>query len=253
MIIVNIIPSRLAATRFPNKPLVKIDGVPMVGHCYRRACLTRGVLGTYVATCDSAVAKYIESFGGKAIMTSNTHRRAATRTAEGANIIEDQIRKKIDVVIMVQGDEPLVSPLAVEKMITEFDDPEVDVVNLAVKSSDSNFVNDKNNVKVVTDLKSNAMYFSRECIPPIINVDSDTTRLIQTGIIGFRRDALLKFDNTEETPLELLESIDMNRLIENGDSVRILVSDEFCFGVDTPKDMKLAESLMSSDKYRALY
>lgn len=253
MTIVNIIPARLASKRFPNKPLAKIAGIPMIGHCYHRGNLVKSVQSTYVATCDDKISNYISSIGGKAIMTSKTHTRACTRTAEAVDIIEKQLDKKIDIVVMIQGDEPLVSPEAIENMVSCFREPEVEIVNLMVKTFDKEFVNDKNNVKVVFDQNYKALYFSREAIPSNYNITNQVAKYVQTGIIAFKRNALLKFDETDETPLEISESVDMNRIIETGGSIKMVETEELTFGVDTPNELDVASKLILKDKFFKFY
>src|SRR3990167_9771720 len=112
MRVIGIIPARLAATRFPDKPLAKLLEMPMIGHCFHRAKLALGQEQVYVATCDMAIADYVYSIGGKVVMTSEHHTRATTRTAEALEIIERDTNTKFDVVVMVQGDEPLIPPKA---------------------------------------------------------------------------------------------------------------------------------------------
>ena len=253
MNIISIIPARLAASRFPNKPLAKIGNIPMVGHCFYRSRLINGVKKTYVATCDVEIFNYIKSISDAAIFTSPDHRRAATRTAEAVNIIEDLTEEKVDIVLMIQGDEPLVCPRDVEGMLKQFNDPEVDIVNLMAATDNLEFIRDTNNVKVVFNDKLDAMYFSREILPSIYGGASVSNRYIQTGIIAFRRDTLFKFDGSEESPLEVAESVDLNRVLENGGKIRMVKASRFSFGVDTPEELELANKLMSKDQYVALY
>ena len=168
MNIISVIPARLAASRFPNKPLAQIENIPMVGHCFYRSRLINGVNKTYVATCDAEIFNYIKSISDAAIFTSPDHRRAATRTAEAVNIIEDLTEEKVDIVLMIQGDEPLLCPRDVEGMLTQFNNPEVEIVNLMVATDNLEFIRDRNNVKVVFNNKMDAMYFSRGTLPSIM-------------------------------------------------------------------------------------
>ncbi|SVE45461.1 uncharacterized protein METZ01_LOCUS498315, partial [marine metagenome] len=123
-----IIPARMGSSRFPGKPLAKICGIPMVGHCYYRTSMCKDLTETYAATCDKEIYDYIQSIGGKAVMTSDSHERASDRTAEAMLKIEDQIRESVDVVVMVQGDEPLVTPRMISQSLKPFSDPAVKVV-----------------------------------------------------------------------------------------------------------------------------
>jgi len=217
MNIVGIIPARMAASRFPGKPLALIHGIPMIGHCYHRVHLTKGLSKVYVATCDLAISDYIDSIGGAVVMTSDSHTRASTRTAEAVDLIELEEDVKIDVVLMVQGDEPLITPEAISLILAEFLDPSVNIVNLMSKIRDVDTFLDRNNVKVVVDRNGFALYFSREPIPSPWKGINGLPMCMQTGVIAFRRQALIDFNREGETRLEQIESIDMNRVLENGE------------------------------------
>jgi 3-deoxy-manno-octulosonate cytidylyltransferase (CMP-KDO synthetase) len=149
---IGIIPARLAANRFPGKPLAHILGMPMVGHCYHRTRLASGLDAAYVATCDQEIADYVEGIGGQAVMTSITHTRASTRTAEALEIIEKKIGEGVDVVVMVQGDEPLITPETIAETLHHFADPMVEIVNIMSPLMSYEAFIDKNNVKVVVSL-----------------------------------------------------------------------------------------------------
>ena len=244
---IGIIPARLNSTRFPGKPLAKLLGMPMVGHCYHRTQKADGIRQTYVATCDEVIADYIISIGGKAIMTSNTHTRATTRTAEALETIEKETGETTDVVVMVQGDEPLIPPEIISKTLTHFNDASVDVVNIMSQFQTLEAFEDKNNVKVVVDQNSNALYFSREPIPSPWKGWESIPRYMQTGIIAFRREALIAFNAMKETILEQIESVDMNRIIETGGKIRMVPSNVATVGVDTPEELKDAEELLRID------
>jgi 3-deoxy-manno-octulosonate cytidylyltransferase (CMP-KDO synthetase) len=254
MKIVAIVPARMGSTRFPGKPMEKIQGVPMIGHCYFRTRMCKDLLDTYVATCDKEIYEYIKSNGGKAVMTSSAHERATDRTAEAMQKIEEEIGEKIDVVIMVQGDEPMVVPEMISECISPFlEDENVNISNLITKIDNLTDFEDPNEVKVVIDNKSNAIYFSREPIPSRKKGFDNVPMLKQLGIIGFRRDYLLKFNDMSETPLEVIESVDMLRVIENEEKIRTVMTSGKSLGVDTPEDLKRAENEMSSDLLMAKY
>jgi len=244
---IGIIPARMGASRFPGKPLAPLLGIPMVGHCYHRTCLVQGLSGVYVATCDSAIVDYIESIGGISVMTSSNHDRASTRTAEALDTIEKNYGEKIDVVVMVQGDEPLISPEAISCTLQHFEDPAVDIVNVMSKIGSEEAFRDHNNVKVVVNSNSDALYFSREPIPSPWKGWQHLPRYMQTGIIAFRREALLRFNAMEETALERYESVDMNRVLEMGGAIRMVLIDDFTIGVDTPDELKQAELMLLTD------
>jgi len=235
--IIAIIPARMASSRFPGKPLAEINGKPMIGHVYERTNKCSLLLETFVATCDCEIADYIKSIGGQAIMTSAKHERASDRTAEAMLKAEKLLGKKMDIVVMVQGDEPMVTPEMIQKSLEPFKDPLVNVVNLMAKMETVAEFEDPNEPKVVVDLNGNAIYFSREAIPSKKKGVSKVPMLKQVCIIPFRRDYLLKFNTMAETELERIESIDMNRIIEHGEKVRMVLIAGNPISVDTKSDL----------------
>ncbi len=253
MNIVAIIPARMAASRFPNKPMVPIAGMPMIGHCYLRTAMARGLSSTYVATCDKEIFDYIKSIGGNAVMTKEIHERATDRTAEAVEKIEKETGKTIDIVAMVQGDEPLVSPTMIEQGLEPFArDKSLKIVNLMSPITSDRFDN-PNDVKVVFDLKLNALYFSREAIPSRKKWNGDMPMFKQLGLIFFKKDFLLTYSQMEPTPLEKIESVDMNRVLEHGEKIRLVSIDIQSVGVDVPADLERASVLMASDSLQSKY
>jgi len=247
MNVIGIIPARMGASRFPGKPMEKMHGMPMIGHCYHRTRLAPGIQQTYVATCDVEIADYISSIGGKAIMTSDQHTRATTRTAEALEIIEEQTGEQVEVVVMVQGDEPLIPPETISETLQSFNDPTVEISNVMCRFRTREAFEDKNNVKIVVDQNSDALYFSREPIPSPWKGWDHMPCYMQTGIIAFRRDTLLNFNAMEETLLEQVESVDMNRVLETGSNIRMIPTDVVTIGVDTQEELKAAEKLLVND------
>lgn len=251
---VAIIPARMKSSRFPGKPMQKIHGVPMIGHCYLRTKMCAELLDTYVATCDQEIVDYIESIGGKAVMTADTHERATDRTAEAMLKIEEEMGENVDIVVMVQGDEPMVLPEMISESLAPFgDDPGVNVVNLMAHMDTVGEFEDPNEVKVVVNKFSDALYFSREPIPSRKKAGGQVPMLKQVCIIPFRREYLLKFNNTRETELERIESVDMMRILENGDSVRMVMTKATSFSVDTPEDLRNVERRMAGDELMKRY
>ena len=248
-----IIPARMGSSRFPGKPMAPICGVPMVGHCYFRTQMCADLSGTYVATCDQEIRDYVESIGGEVIMTSATHERASDRTAEAMLEIEKRIGSKIDIVVMVQGDEPMVTPTMISQALAPFQDVNVNVVNLMSRISTVSEFEDPNEIKVVVDKKDNAIYFSREPIPTRKKGVTDVPMLKQVCIIPFRRDYLIQFNSMDETQLERIESIDMMRIVENGDQVKMVMTDAESYSVDTLEELKSVEKKMRNDKLMASY
>ncbi len=253
MNIIGVIPARMGSTRFPGKPMKKIHGMPMIGHCYHRTAIALGVDSTYVATCDIEIAEYINSIGGHAIMTSNTHTRATTRTAEALEKIEQETGEKVDIVVMVQGDEPLILPETIREVTPEFKDKSVNIVNIMSRLTTEESFKDVNNVKVVIANNNDALYYSREPIPSPWKGWEDIPRYMQTGIIAFRRDILIAFNAMKETQLEQIESIDMNRVLETGGKIRMVLTEATTIGVDVLEELNEVEKILVGDKVMGAY
>lgn len=254
MNIIAIIPARMSSSRFPGKPMAQIHGMPMIGHCYLRTQMCTELLETYVATCDQEIYDYIESIGGKAIMTADTHERATDRTAEAMLKAEELLGTKVDVVVMVQGDEPMVVSKMISEAITPIvEDEDIHVVNLMAKMNSIAEFEDPNEVKVVVNQHSDALYFSREPIPSRSKGISDVPMLKQVCIIPFRRDYLLQFNEMPETALERIESVDMMRILETGGKVHMVMTEHESFSVDTVQDLKNVEQRMEADSLLGTY
>ena len=251
---VAVIPARMASSRFPGKPMALIHGMPMIGHCYSRVRLCDALSDTYVATCDKEIFDYIESIGGKAVMTADTHERASDRAAEAMVKIEETSGERIDILVMVQGDEPMDTPEMVSEALSPMlQDNSVQIVNLMGSIENLDEFEDPNTVKVVVGSDDNAIYFSREPIPSRRKGFDDVPMRKQICIIPFRRDYLLQFNNTPEMPLECIESVDMLRVIECGGQVRMVMTDHQSVGVDTPDHLRRVEQLMVDDALMKKY
>ncbi len=248
-----IIPARMGASRFPGKPLHPILGIPMLGHCYFRTSMVPGLAETYVATCDQEIADYVSSIGGKAIMTSHSHNRATDRTAEAMLKIEADTGERVDVVIMVQGDEPLILPETIGATLPHFADPAVEIVNIMSRLRTREQFEDKNNVKVVINQHHDALYFSREPIPSPWRGIDHLPMYMQVGVIAFRRDVLIRFNSMPETALEKIESVDMNRVLETGGRICMVLTEAVTIGVDTPQEAEEVGRLMRGDALLAKY
>ncbi len=248
MNIIGIIPARLSSTRLPKKPMADILGMPMVGHVYLRSKLCPLLKEVYVATCDAEIYDYIESIGGKSIMTADTHERASDRTAEALLKVEQQTQEKIDIVVMIQGDEPMITPemigASVEPLLSNAD---INITNLMASMKSREEHEDPAEVKVVVDKQSFALYFSREAIPSRKKGVDNVPMLKQVCIIPFRRDFLLEYNSMEQTPLEIIESVDMNRLLENGIKIKMVMRDEETYSVDTSADLANVNDKMKTD------
>lgn len=248
MKIIGIIPARLASSRLPQKPLADILGMPMIGHVYHRSKLCSTLDEVYVATCDSEIYNYINSIGGKAVMTSDKHERASDRTAEALLKIEKDTQSKIDIVVMIQGDEPMVTPEMInDSILPLLNDDKIKITNLMANMRTVEEHEDPAEVKVVVDKNNFAMYFSREPIPSRKKGVDNVPMLKQVCIIPFNRDFLLEYNKMEQTPLEIIESVDMNRLLENGIKIKMVFTDTETYSVDTPADLENVNKKMSND------
>ena len=249
MKVIAIIPARMAATRFPGKPMAKIRGVPMIGHCYLRTKMAKCLSDVYVATCDKEIYDYIRSIGGKAVMTADTHERATDRTAEALQHIERETGSKFDIVAMVQGDEPLVHPEMIDRGVEPFKKtPSTKVVNLMSPITTTDRFESPNDVKVVINLKSEALYFSREPIPSRKKYSKPMPMWRQLGMIFFTREFLFEYSEMPPTPLEIIESVDMNRVLEHGEKIIMVPVDFQSLGVDVPEDLERASKMFDQDK-----
>ena len=247
MNIIAIIPARMASTRFPGKPLAKINGIPMIGHVYYRCKMASVLDEVYVATCDEEIRDYVESIGGKAIMTADTHERCTERTSEALEIIERETGRKSDIVLMVQGDEPMLETEMIDEVLNPLiADESILVANLTAPLKNQTEHEDPNEVKVVVDLNFNALYFSREPIPSRKKGGTDIPMLKQVCLIPFRRDFLLEFNSLSPTPLEVIESVDMMRVLEHGKAVKMIPTRFDTYSVDTPEDLAHVEKLMKT-------
>jgi len=249
-----IIPARMGSSRFPGKPLADIHGVPMVGHVAFRTAMCETLSSTWIATCDQVVMDYAAAAGLGAVMTADTHVRCTTRTAEAMLTIEKITGRRADVVVMVQGDEPMVTQAMIDAALAPMlADPSVNVVNLMADLATEEEFEDPNEVKVVVDRNGDALYFSREPIPSRRKGTPHVPMKKQVCIIPFRRDYLLRFNEMEESPLEIIESVDMMRILEHGEKVRMVPVSERTLSVDTEGDLARVRIMMRDDALRGRY
>jgi 3-deoxy-manno-octulosonate cytidylyltransferase (CMP-KDO synthetase) len=241
-----LIPARMGSSRFPGKPMALLHGMPMIGHVYKRVAKNPLLSLTAVATCDRIIADYITSIGGKAIMTSDRHERASDRCAEALNIIEKEGGRTFDIVVMVQGDEPMTeSEMITEAVSPMIADSSIKVVNLRAPILTEAEWTDRNCIKVVCDRLGDAIFFSRQPIPTNAFAQRDRVVWKQVCIIPFTRDFLLEYTRMEPTPLEIAESVDMMRLLEHGHRVRMIDTEHRTQSVDTPADLERVARLMT--------
>ncbi|MFH0887310.1 MAG: 3-deoxy-manno-octulosonate cytidylyltransferase [bacterium] len=245
--LVVVIPARMAASRFPGKPLAKILDLPLVEHVRRRVQLSDVVDDVYVATCDQEIMDEVKGFGGQAIMTANTHERCTDRVEEAVKNI------KADIVVIVQGDEPLFMPEVVAHIAQPLiDDDTIQCTSLLSEIKNKEDLKDIDIVKAVVSSNNDVLYFSRSPIP-YFRVEAPCPMYRQTGISAFTKDFLIKFTNMAPTPLEVVESVDFLRILQHGHKIRGVVISQETFGVDRPDDVGVIENVLRKDKVQRDY
>lgn len=242
-----LIPARMGSSRFPGKPIAPLLERTMIEHVFRRTAMCPLVDETYVATCDHEIYEAVEAFGGKAIMTDNTHERASDRVAEAAGSVEG------DIFVMVQGDEPMITPQMVAQAVKPMhEDPGIMCVNLAKRIANEREFLDPNCIKVVMAKNWDALCFSRQPIPYTgLQGFANIAVFKQVCIIPFTQQGLKLYQELEPTPGEIAESVDMMRFLEHGIPVRMVETDGDSHAVDIPQDLELVESLLSKDPFVA--
>lgn len=238
------IPARWGSTRFPGKALHHIAQKPLVQHVWERCRQCRQVDEVVIATDDERIVAAAETFGARAVMTSPAHPSGTDRIAEAAEKCGD-----FDIIINVQGDEPLISPALIDELaVTLRREQEIRMITAAALIHDSALVQDPNVVKVVTDVNGDALYFSRSPLPYVRNQDPRTVHKRHMGIYGFRRDFLLQFVKWPPSMLEMTESLEQLRAMENGVRLRVVMTDDLSPGVDTPEQAVAVEKLIEASR-----
>ena len=238
-----VIPARYASTRLPGKPLSMIAGKPMIQHVYERACQAQLPNEVVVATDNELVEKAVLDFGGKAVMTSPDHPSGTDRLAEVALMYPD-----IDVIVNVQGDEPMIPPEVIDRLAEAFNgDADLNMATMKVVMDEDDYENPAA-VKVVTDQQGYALYFSRSLMPYPRNKPEGFKVFKHVGIYAYRRNFLLKYAALAPTPLEKAESLEQLRALENGYKIKVLESDFQGIGVDTPEDLAAVNALFEKMK-----
>jgi 3-deoxy-manno-octulosonate cytidylyltransferase (CMP-KDO synthetase) len=239
--VVVVIPSRYAATRLPGKPLVNLAGKPMVQRVYEQAKLAQTVHRVLVATDDQRIVDAVRAFGGEARMTRSDHRSGTERIAEVA------AHEPGDVFVNVQGDEPLINPLAIDTAVAALlEDPPAPIATVATPIRHVPDIMDPNVVKTVLDFDSNALYFSRAPIPWV----RDTQQKVHVkywkhlGLYVFQRDALLEYPTLPRGELEKIEQLEQLRWLENGWRIRVAEVEHDAVSVDVPEDVTRVEKLL---------
>jgi 3-deoxy-manno-octulosonate cytidylyltransferase (CMP-KDO synthetase) len=243
------IPARMGSSRFPGKPLKPILGVPMVQHVYKRCELADNVDELFVATCDDEIAEVVQGFGGTHYMTDPDIPRPGLRVAEA---VKQQDLADDDIVVVVQGDEPLVHPGMIEVAVQALlDDPGAPLGTLVADANEAEW-QDTNEVKCAKNLRGDLIYMTRSPIPSNTR-DRFHRRLKQVAIMPFRKRFLLDFQEMEETPLEIDESVELLRAIEHGVRVKAIESPYESVSVDTEPDRLEAEAAMRDDEFFPKY
>lgn len=247
--IIGIIPARMNSSRFPGKPMKTILGMPMVGHCMYRARLCESLDRVIVATCDAEIYDYVISEGFECIMTSSKHERASDRIAEALLIFEQNNKCTVDYAVLLQGDEPMTAPKAINDAVQKIiGEPNYKVLNLFGKITEDAEFRDFNTVKVVINSLDEAMYFSREPVPSSSLARQKFPKYKQICVIPFERNFLLDYTKMQPSLTEIVESVDMNRVLDYGGKVLMQYTDELNFSVDTPEDLVKVTNLMLNDR-----
>ncbi len=236
-----IIPARYASTRFPGKPLAKIAGKAMIQHVYERVQTCPSITETIVATDDQRIFSFVQSFGGRVIMTADTHKSGTDRIAEVAHELSDT-----DIIVNVQGDEPFISTQQLQQLIALFKNKEVQIATLARPIDSLEDIHNPNVVKVIFNANHQAQYFSRSAIPFLRDVAAENwldkkEHYQHLGLYAYRKEVLLAISQLPPSKLERLESLEQLRWLESGYTVYLAITKEKAIGVDTPEDLKKAE------------
>ena len=248
---IGIIPARYASTRFPGKPLAMLGGKPVIQRVYEQVV---SVLGeAYVATDDERIRQTVEGFGGIAVMTRTDHKSGTDRIEEAVEKLEASSEwreeREETVIINVQGDEPFIQRSQLETVKGLFDDAQVQIGTLGKPFETMEAVENPNSPKIITDLNGYAMYFSRSVIPFIRGKEREEwighfPFLKHIGLYAYRREVLAEITKLPQSPLELAESLEQLRWLQNGYRIKVGLTDVETVGIDTPEDLQRAEALL---------
>ncbi len=241
--IIALIPARLAATRLPNKPLIELHGKTMIQRVWEQAMKANKIQEVAVATPDREIAKVVEGFGGRAVMTSESHRSGTDRLAEAASILN---LAPNDIVVNLQGDEPVIAPETLDMVVDLLlADPELVMSSLMCPCPDFD-LNNPSCVKVVCALNGDALYFSRARLPYDRNVAGAPVAHQHYGLYAYRRHFLTTYSSLAPTPLEKIESLEQLRVLENGYKIRMAKVEMSPIGVDTPEDLARVLAILAT-------
>lgn len=244
---IGIIPARFASTRFPGKPLAMLGGRTVIQRVYEQA--TAILDEAYVATDDERIYQAVEQFGGRAIMTRADHKSGTDRIEEAA----EKIGTQADVIINIQGDEPFIQQSQIETLMHLFDEPTTQIGTLGKRFETIEAALNPNSPKIVTDKRGFALYFSRSIIPFIRGKEQGEWLqhfpfLKHLGLYAYRREVLREVTLLPQSPLEIAESLEQLRWLENGYRIRVGLTDVETVGIDTPEDLQRAEAFLASRK-----
>jgi 3-deoxy-manno-octulosonate cytidylyltransferase (CMP-KDO synthetase) len=239
MKIFGIIPARYASTRFPGKPLIDISGKSMIQRVYEQTIQAVGLSEVAVATDDERIFNHVIEFGGRAVMTSSNHASGTDRCFEASQKLG---ALNSDIVVNIQGDEPFISPLQIEKLIACFKETAVDIATLVKRITHQNELENSSTPKVIFDQYQHAIYFSRSIIPFVrgkeISSWLETTDFYKhIGIYGYTFKALSKITLLPQSKLEVSESLEQLRWIENGFKIKVAITDIESIAIDSPEDL----------------
>lgn len=243
---IGIIPARYASTRFPGKPLAIINGKPMIQRVYEQSKLA--INEVWVATDDNRIKEAVEAFGGNVVMTSSEHQSGTDRIAEAVKIISKKNKTTYDVVVNIQGDEPFIQPEQIEALKTTFRHEHTQIATLIKKIINSEEIFDQNKVKVVISSDKKALYFSRSPIPFLRGVEKEnwlTEGLFfkHIGMYAYKYDVLLEITKINQSHLELAESLEQLRWLENGFWIQTEITEHESIGIDTPEDLEKVKQM----------
>ncbi len=238
--ILGVIPARFASSRFPGKAIARIAGKSMLQHVYERVSMSRYLTSIMIATDDERILAEARSFGAPVRMTRPDHPSGTDRVAEVASAMESEL------VVNIQGDEPLIDPAAIDAAILPMAaDPEIPMGTLKKRIEDPREIGDPNVVKVVTDSAGNAIYFSRSTIP-YARDGAHTAHYKHVGLYVYRREFLLGYSDLPVGPLERAERLEQLRALENGYPIRVVETEYESLGVDTPADLERVTTLFET-------
>ncbi|EKD45995.1 MAG: hypothetical protein ACD_69C00054G0001 [uncultured bacterium] len=236
----------MGSSRFPGKPLAVAMKLPVIVHVAKRCALSKNLDYVAVATCDQEIKQSCEQYGIPVVMTSITHERCTDRVSEAVKKLDIDLQSN-DLVLMVQGDEILVTPEMLDVVILDYEQNQIPVTNLLSRIYKQQDYEDPNVVKVVSAPNQQALYFSRAPIPSTYR-DKNAVIYQQTGVIGFSRLFLEEFSRLPQTTLEKIESIDMLRVLEHGLPLRVVYTECETVAVDVPSDLERANNILLNDQ-----